>query len=179
MLIHVAGPQSVLPEEDGEAETTPPELTPELAAALDEPPSRPFRTLWQMLRQDGLLTPVLLTMALALGAGGVLMEALLFRSLIDLSRDLNLPWQRLGAMGLILALIVLLLILDLAVAVGVLRGGRRLEVRFRSAFLAKPSPARGSLFIQPATLRSGRTQPQRIPHPATLGPWRSRVTTYL
>lgn len=158
VLIHVAGPQSVLPEEDGEAETTPPELTPELAAALDEPPSRPFRTLWQMLRQDGLLTPVLLTMALALGAGGVLMEALLFRSLIDLSRDLNLPWQRLGAMGLILALIVLLLILDLAVAVGVLRGGRRLEVRFRSAFLAK-LPRLGDRYLhsRPLSDMAGRS----------------------
>jgi ABC-type bacteriocin/lantibiotic exporter with double-glycine peptidase domain len=139
VAIQVDGPRATEPSMSEAEETASSEagLTPELAAALAEPPSRPAHTLWQMLRQDGLLSPTLLTFALALGAGGVLVEALLFRGLIDLSRELSLSGQRLGAMGLILALIMLLLVLDLAAASGVLRGGRRLEVRLRTAFLAK------------------------------------------
>ena len=111
VLIHVTGPSSTShPVSDvDDTETQASELAPELAAALNEAPSRPARTLWQMIRQDGLLSPTLLTLALALGGGGVLVEAVLFRGFIDLSRDLSLSGQRLGAMGLILTLVILLL----------------------------------------------------------------------
>ena len=139
VAVHVIEPRLARPPvaAGGNAATGETALTPELAAALDEPPSRPAHALWQMLRQDGLLSPTLLILALALGAGGVIIEAVLFRGLIDLSRDLSLSGQRLGAMGLILVLLTFLLVLDLAAASGVLRGGRRLEVRLRMAFLAK------------------------------------------
>jgi ATP-binding cassette subfamily B protein len=44
-----------------EGETPPPEsLSPELAAALKEPPSRPWRTLVALLREDGWLAPAVL-----------------------------------------------------------------------------------------------------------------------
>ena len=138
VLIQVEGRRAAEPLSETEAPASPEAaLTPELAAALEETPSRPARDLWRLLRQDGLLSPTLLTLALGLGAGGVLVEALLFRGLIDLSRDLTLSGQRLGAMALMVALLLLLLALDLAAASGVLRGGRRLEVRLRTAFLAK------------------------------------------
>jgi ABC-type bacteriocin/lantibiotic exporter with double-glycine peptidase domain len=111
--------------------------TPELVAALEEPPRRPERTLLGLLRADGLLTPMLLGGALALAAGGVMVEALLFRGMLDMGRELGLVGQRLGALGMLLVFVVGLLLLELATATGLLRGGRRLEARLRIAFLEK------------------------------------------
>jgi ABC-type bacteriocin/lantibiotic exporter with double-glycine peptidase domain len=112
-------------------------LAPELAAALEEPPSRPGRVLVGLLRADGLLTPTVLVAALVLASGGVIIEALLFRGFFDLSRTLDLPTQRLGAMGAMVAFVAALRCLDLPIAAGVLRLGRHLEVRLRRAFLEK------------------------------------------
>ena len=112
-------------------------LSPELMAALREPPSRPGRELWGFLRADGLLTPVALSTAFVLAGGGVMIQALLFRGLFDLNRVLGLPEQRLGSMGLLLILLIALLGLALAMASGLLRLGRHLEARLRLAFLQK------------------------------------------
>ena len=122
-----------LSEPDG----APSQLSPELLAALAEPPSRPGRVLLQLLCADGLLTPAVLLLALAVAAAGLVLEGLLWRSLIDLGRELGLSGQRLGAMGLVLALSTLLLLLELGIAGGVLRAGRQLEVRLRMALLEK------------------------------------------
>jgi ATP-binding cassette subfamily B protein len=124
---------------DKVAESTdrPAPLSPELVAALEEPPSRPRRTLLAFLRADGLLTPTALATALVLASGGVVITALLFRGFFDLSRALGLPEQRLGGIGLLLILLIALLCLELAVTSGMLRLGRRLESRLRMAFLQK------------------------------------------
>jgi ATP-binding cassette subfamily B protein len=106
-------------------------------AALAEPPSRPGRQLINLLRADGLLTPAALIAALALASGSVVMQALLFRGFFDLGRMLELPEQRLAGMGLLLLLLGVLLSLELGVAAGLLRLGRRLETRMRIAFLQK------------------------------------------
>jgi ATP-binding cassette subfamily B protein len=112
-------------------------LSPALVAALDEPPSRPGRILWQFLGADGLLAPITLVTTLLLAAGGVAVESLLFRGLLDLGRDLGLAGQRLGAMGMLLLFVAVLLVLELLIDAGLLRCGRRLETRLRMAFLAK------------------------------------------
>jgi len=112
-------------------------LSPELIAALEEPPSRPGRELLGLLRADGLLAPAALTTAFVLAGGGVMIQALLFRGLFDLNRVLGLPEQRLGGMGLLLILLIALLCLALAIASGLLRLGRHLESRLRLAFLQK------------------------------------------
>jgi ATP-binding cassette subfamily B protein len=126
-------PVNGLSEPDG----GPPPLSPELVAALAEPPGRPGRMLLRLLCADGLLTPAVLVAALILTAAGLVVEGLLWRSLIDLGRDLGLSGQRLGAMGLVLAFGTALLLLDLCTTGGVLRAGRQLEMRLRLAFLAK------------------------------------------
>lgn len=61
-------------------------LSPELVAALAEPPSAPGRTLLRLLRADGLLTPLVLMVALALAAGGIVVEALYQRALAIFTR---------------------------------------------------------------------------------------------
>ncbi|MBZ5578679.1 MAG: ATP-binding cassette domain-containing protein [Acidobacteriia bacterium] len=113
------------------------DLSPELAAALEEAPARPGLELWRILRADGLLAPVVLGAALALAAGAVLCEALLFRGLLDLGRDLALSGQRVWALGATVVLLAGLLLLDWPLALGVLRLSRKLECRLRLAFLRK------------------------------------------
>jgi len=115
----------------------PPPLSPELVAALEEPPSQPGWVLLQLLYADGLLTPTVLVAAVFLAAAGLVVEGLLWRSLIDLGSDLGLLGQRLGAMGMVLVFGTALLLLELGITGSVLRAGRRLEVRLRMAFLEK------------------------------------------
>jgi ATP-binding cassette subfamily B protein len=112
-------------------------LSPELVAALEEAPSRPGRELLKLLRADGLLAPSILFIALGLAAGSVVLEALLFRGLLDLWREIGLAGQRLGVMTGILLFMIALLLLELPLASGLLRAGRGLEVRLRAAFMEK------------------------------------------
>jgi ABC-type transport system involved in cytochrome bd biosynthesis fused ATPase/permease subunit len=122
-------------------------LSPELAAALEEPPSRPGQELLRLLGADGLLAPVALVTALFLTAGGLVVEALLFRSFSDLERELGLIGQRLGAIGVLLGFIAALLFLEFPLVSGLLRMGRHLEARLRLAFLAK-IPRLGDRYFQ-------------------------------
>ena len=140
VLVRVRGRRPTEPSMAGvvsEYPGGPAPLSPELAAALEEPPSRPGRDLLRLLRADGLLAPVALVTALLLAAGGLVVEALLFRSFFDLGRELGLAGQRLGALGVLLGFIAALLLLELPIATGLLRLGRHLEARLRLAFLAK------------------------------------------
>ncbi len=90
-----------------------------------------------MLRQDGVGLLLTLIGASLLAASGVLLEALLFRSMLDLGEHLTVAGQRLTAVGGVVALGVALLFLDLPLSQGLWRIGRRLEVRLRIAFLEK------------------------------------------
>ena len=132
VLVHVRGRAEQSPAGEDTAR-----LSPELTAALAEAPSTPGRDLFRMLKQDGVLAPGALVIALACATGGVLLEAVLFRGLFDLGRDLGLAGQRLAAVGALLIFIAALLLLEFPVAVSLLRWGRRLELRLRMAFLDK------------------------------------------
>jgi ATP-binding cassette subfamily B protein len=112
-------------------------LSRELVAALNEPPPQPGRHLWSLLRSDGALAPAALAVALLLAAAGVVGEALLFRSLIDLGAHLSVTGQRLATIAAILGLCGILLALELPIARIALGFGRRLETRLRIAFLRK------------------------------------------
>jgi hypothetical protein len=89
-----------------------------------------------MLRQDGVLAPAALTFALVAANGGVLVEAVLFRGLLDLGRELTLGGQRPAAMEALLVFIAALLLLELPIAVSLLRWDAG-ELRLRMAFLDK------------------------------------------
>ncbi len=131
-LVRVLGPRQG--PKDGELRD---ELSAELAAVVDEPDNTPGRQLFQFLRPDGFLTPSILIGALAVAAGGVLLEALLFRALLEMGDDLTLVWQRLGGLAAVLILGLALLLLETPTSLGLWRLGRRLEVRLRMAFLEK------------------------------------------
>jgi ABC-type bacteriocin/lantibiotic exporter with double-glycine peptidase domain len=85
--------------------------------------------------------------ALLLVAGGVVVEALLFRGFFDLGRELGLAGQRLSAIGVLLGFVAALHLLEFPIATGLLRVGRYLEARLRLAFLAK-IPRLGDRYFQ-------------------------------
>ena len=112
-------------------------LSPELAAALEEAPSRPELEILRFLRADGLLTPTVLAVALALASGGVVIEALLLRGILGIGSTLGLVGQRIGAAAVLFAFAAGLLLLELPIVATIMRAGRRLEARLRMAFLEK------------------------------------------
>jgi len=119
----------------GEAATE--SLSPELNAALRELPPRPLRELLDLLRRDGLGTPMVLAAIVAVAAAIPLLEALVFRGLIDMGGLLGLPIERFTAVMAIALMMLLGLGLKLPVAWSVAGLGRALEVRLRSAFYEK------------------------------------------
>jgi ABC-type bacteriocin/lantibiotic exporter with double-glycine peptidase domain len=131
VLVHVKGRRS----ESAVAETG--KLPPEVAAALVEKSSRPGIELVRMLKADGLLAPASVITALGLATVGVLIEAILFRSLLDMPRYFGLSGQRLGVMTALLLFLMALMLLELPITSGILRIGRHLEARLRTTFLEK------------------------------------------
>jgi ABC-type bacteriocin/lantibiotic exporter with double-glycine peptidase domain len=127
VLVRVLGPspQTAVPS------------SPELVAALEQPPARPGRELLHLLRSDGVLTPTALSAALALASGAVIVEAILLRGLLGLGQSLGLPNQRLGAIAALVIFSFALLLLEIPLTSGLLGFGRRLELRLRLAFLRK------------------------------------------
>ncbi len=131
VLVRVRGRRTAAADDSAEP------LSPELASALTEERARPGRELLNLLRADGLLAPLALIGAMALGVGAVLVETLLFRGLFDLGRELELASQRLGALAGLEVFLALILLVELAIAKEALRLGRHLEIRLRMALLRK------------------------------------------
>jgi len=112
-------------------------LSPELAAALNEPPVHPARELWALIRLDGLLTPLVLVGVAGLAMGAVMVEALLFRGLFEIANDLNVVSQRAAAFIALLLFVALLWALELPIISVSLRLGRHLETRLRLLLMEK------------------------------------------
>jgi ATP-binding cassette subfamily B protein len=112
-------------------------LSPELTAAANERPISAGRELARLLWQSGSFAPGTVTLALAVAAAGVVIEALLFRGLFDVADELGLAGQRIGAMAAILSFSLVLLLLEVPTFAGAARLGRQIENRLRIAFLAK------------------------------------------
>jgi len=112
-------------------------LPPEIRAAVSEPRQQPLAHALRLMRSDGLLGPGVVAAALIIAAGGVLLEAILLRSLLEVGRYLQTAEQALVA-GLSLATFALLMLaLEFGLGAAEQRAGRRLETRLRIAFLDK------------------------------------------
>jgi ATP-binding cassette subfamily B protein len=115
-------------------------LSPDLVAALTDPPRAPLRELLQLLRGPqgdqgvGRLAAVLALGSVA-GAAAVLVEAVILRGLFDVGARLGLGEQRLGAAVTVLAFLLLVLALELPLALALRRLGRHLDGRLRIAFV--------------------------------------------
>ncbi|MDQ6664799.1 MAG: ATP-binding cassette domain-containing protein [Acidobacteriota bacterium] len=146
-------------------------LGPELTAALREAPARPARELCRLMLAGGNFAPAAVVPALAAASAGVIVEAVLFRGLFDLARELALPGQRIAAIVAIILFSTALLSLDIPIFSSVLRLGRQLENRLRIAFLDK-IPRLGDRYFQ-SRLTSDMAErshaTQRLRHMPDLG----------
>ena len=129
VILRVLGVEAELTDNDS--------LSPELAAALEEPPVRPGSTLITLLRKDGILTPTILLTALCFAAIAVLVEALLLRGILDIGVELELIEQRFTASLALIVFVLALLLIEIPIMSSVYRMGRHLEIRLRIAFLKK------------------------------------------
>ena len=131
-------------------------LPPDLQAALKEPTYHPINEVWKALREDGLLSPVMLALALLLSTFGVTVEALLFQGMIQIGQSLSQTSQRAVAAITAVAFVIGLLLLEIPISSTIQRMGRRLEVRLRMAFLEK-LPRLGDRYFR-SRLASDMTQ---------------------
>ena len=122
-------------------------LPPDLAAVLADDQPGPARKLIELLRADGLLRFLPIVAGLALAGAGTAVEALLFRSAIDIGQRLALFEQRLAAAGALVLLLVALYFVEWPVARELWASGSRLEMRLRQAFLRK-LPLLGDRYFQ-------------------------------
>ncbi|MBV9156513.1 MAG: ATP-binding cassette domain-containing protein [Acidobacteriaceae bacterium] len=122
-------------------------LDSDLAAAVREAPLAPSRELMRFLWESGPAALGFLSVALAAAAGGVIVEALLFRGLFDIADRLGLVGQRVGALTTIVLFSFVLLVLEIPAFSSALRLGRQIENRLRMAFLKK-SPKLGDRYFQ-------------------------------
>ena len=112
-------------------------ISPEIAAALQHPQTKPYVELFRLLKADGMLTPTCIATALLMASIGVMVEALLFRGLLDLAHKLGAPAQRMAMIGAVVLFVALLLLVEFPTASGLLHIGRKLEARLRIAFQEK------------------------------------------
>jgi ABC-type bacteriocin/lantibiotic exporter with double-glycine peptidase domain len=111
--------------------------SPELAAALKERTVSPLRHVAAAIRAEGVTPLVVGAAAICIAAVGVGVEAMLLRSVLDLSTLLNLPEQMLTAGVVITVFAASMLGLELVLALLERRAGNHLEGRLRMAFLEK------------------------------------------
>jgi len=114
-----------------------PALSTELSAALNEPPARPLRALWHALVEDGILTPAIAVVAICMAVVGVVFEAVLLRSALDIGTLLHAAEQRLWAGGALVGFAAILLGIEFVLASAERRMGSHLESRLRAMFLDK------------------------------------------
>lgn len=113
----------------------------------DQPTTRPtdpptasvpnFEQVLELMRADGLVTPIILGIALVLATVGVMVQALLFQGILDLTALLRDPNQRLVFLGAIFLFMLILFAVEIPINALLLQMGRKLEVRFRLRFLRK------------------------------------------
>lgn len=125
------------PETDRKEHPAP--TSPELIAALAQPPASPGRELLRLLRADGIFKPAAIAAALALASAAVVVEAILFRGL--------LRTPALKSLLTLLAFSAALLLIEIPITGNLLGMGRRLEIRLRRAFLRK-IPHLGDRYFQ-------------------------------
>jgi ABC-type bacteriocin/lantibiotic exporter with double-glycine peptidase domain len=122
-------------------------LSADLAAAMEAAAPSPARILFRALRSSGVGAVGLVVIALLAAAGGTLVEALLFRGLLNINTQLNLAGQRASVLGALWLFSLTLLLLEIPMFATGLRLGRQMENRLRVVFLEK-IPKLGDRYFQ-------------------------------
>jgi ABC-type bacteriocin/lantibiotic exporter with double-glycine peptidase domain len=128
VFVSAAGLRWVAPDEP---------LPPSLAAALTEPPPRPWAPVVTAIQDSGWLLPAVIGLAVLVAAVGTVFEILLFGSLFDLTRHLKPTGQRLAALASVIVWLAGVLALEWPASMGVRRLGRQVELQLRARFLVK------------------------------------------
>jgi ABC-type bacteriocin/lantibiotic exporter with double-glycine peptidase domain len=110
---------------------------PALRKVLDEPAPRPLHALRGLVGSDGLRLLLMIVLASATVAAGLLIEMLLLRGMLDVGRELGLALQRAGAVTALLVFVLALLLVELPIAFGLRHIGWQLEMRLRLGLLRK------------------------------------------
>lgn len=129
VIVSVAGPTPGSEREEPHSEI--------LRLALSEAPPQPLKMLLGLAKESGKNIPLVLMVAMAVAATGVLIEALLFFTLIDVHQGLSKGSQRLGFLLMVLALTASLLAFQFPVARLLARSGRHLEIGIRLLLFKK------------------------------------------
>lgn len=137
VIVRIRSVPEKSPRQRDESETDAGSISPELIAALKEAPVRPGREILRLLKKDGILSPISLVAAGALVSCGLIFETLLFRGFLDIGRGLGIVSQQLQALSVLIVFALGLLLLELPLANGLQKVGRRLESRMRMAILEK------------------------------------------
>ncbi len=99
--------------------------------------ARPLREVMAGLWEDGALTPAIAAVAALLATTGIVFEAILLRSALDIGTFLRPKEQLWGAGLALVAFAVIVLGLEIVLASAERRLGRRIEARLRLALLEK------------------------------------------
>ncbi len=117
--------------------------------AAAEPAAQPTKqSVLTYLREEGLLSPALIAIAMLFAGAGMFFQAILFRSLAELSLRLPSMEERFWAIALLLAFTLTLMGLKWVSHSAVLKLGHRLDGRLRLAVLAQIPRLSNSYFQQ-------------------------------
>lgn len=133
LIIRVLRPRALT--EPLPAEVDPP--PPEIVAALTEAPARPDLQVIEALRADGLLTPAILLFAVGMASLGVVVQAVLFQSMLQITALAAFPNEQFEIFVVIVLFLLVLLIVEIPISQITQRIGRRIETRLRVRFLEK------------------------------------------
>lgn len=153
LLMHILGlrltPETVTvppPAKPLEAERTGRQEQPDARVKAPQD-ARSLRQVLDLMRADGLVTPAILSIALVLATIGIMVQALLFQGILDLTALLRDQTQRLIFLGAVFLFMLALFAVEIPINAILLRMGRRLEMRFRLRFLEK-IPRLGDQYFQ-------------------------------
>jgi len=140
VLLRIHGVRPVGADDGQEA------LSPELRAVVNQPTGHPLSRVLGMLRNDGLFGPLALLLAIGGAAIGVVVQALLLRSLLDFGSLLGAGYRVGLAVAIVAGLTGLLAILERPKWSLAFDLARRLDLRLRMALLHKIPRLRDAYF---------------------------------
>lgn len=108
-----------------------------LQDALAAAPLQPARDLIRLMRTEPPYVRLVLVWAALVGSFGVVVEALIYRTIIGLDERFATPAIQIGALLAVLCFTAALAAIEWPTVTGLLRLGRHLEARLRLAFMSK------------------------------------------
>lgn len=147
--VHPTAPAAAQPLPATHIKAEPATLSPAQPDARGDALShaRSLRQVLDLMRADGLVTPAILGIALVLATVGIMVQALLFQGILDLTALLRDQTQRLIFLGAVFLFMLALFAVEIPINAILLRMGRRLEMRFRLRYLEK-IPRLGDQYFQ-------------------------------